>query len=68
MTSTADVERNLDAAVRLVAEAAARGATFVGLPENFAFLRSEGEPVPERAAARRALGVPHGRARRGGTG
>ena len=47
MTSTADVARNLDAACRLVAEAAARGATFVGLPENFAFLRSEGEPVPE---------------------
>jgi deaminated glutathione amidase len=47
MTSTADVARNLDTAVRLVAEAAARGATFVGLPENFAFLRSEGEPVPD---------------------
>ena len=47
MTSTADVERNLASATRLVAEAAGRGAVFVGLPENFAFLRSEGEPVPE---------------------
>jgi predicted amidohydrolase len=47
MNSTADVERNLAAAERLAAEAAARGARFVGLPENFAFLRSEGEPVPE---------------------
>jgi predicted amidohydrolase len=50
MTSTADVERNLGTAERLVAEAAARGARFVSLPENFAFLRSEGEPVPEAQA------------------
>jgi predicted amidohydrolase len=47
MTSTADVEKNLAAAEALVEQAALRGATFVGLPENFAFLRSEGEPVPE---------------------
>ena len=47
MTSTTDVERNLAAAESLVEQAAARGAAFVGLPENFAFLRSEGEPVPE---------------------
>ena len=47
MTSTAEVERNLDTAERLVAAAAARGAQLVGLPENFAFLRSEGQPVPE---------------------
>jgi deaminated glutathione amidase len=46
MTSTADVERNLASAERLVEEAAGRGATFVGLPENFAYLKSEGEPVP----------------------
>jgi predicted amidohydrolase len=46
MTSTADVERNLATAERLIDEAVARGASFVGLPENFAFLRSEGEPVP----------------------
>jgi len=46
MTSTADVERNLDAAERLVGQAAEQGARFVGLPENFAFLRAEGEPIP----------------------
>ena len=50
MTSTADVERNLATAERLVAEAASRGARFVSLPENFAFLRSEGEPVPDPQA------------------
>jgi predicted amidohydrolase len=50
MTSTADVERNLAAAERLVEQAADRGATFVGLPENFAFLRSEGQPVPAAQA------------------
>jgi predicted amidohydrolase len=47
MTSTADVERNLTAAEALVADAASRGAVFVSLPENFAFLRSEGQPIPE---------------------
>jgi predicted amidohydrolase len=47
MTSTTDVERNLAVAEALVEKAVARGAVFVGLPENFAFLRSEGEPVPE---------------------
>jgi deaminated glutathione amidase len=47
MTSTADVPRNLAAAETQVERAAARGAAFVGLPENFAFLRSEGQPVPE---------------------
>ncbi|HET7292139.1 MAG TPA: carbon-nitrogen hydrolase family protein [Vicinamibacteria bacterium] len=50
MTSTADVEANLAASERLVAEAAARGASFVGLPENFGFLRSEGIPAPEPQA------------------
>src|SRR5205814_1314028 len=47
MTSTADVERNLSTAERLVAEAASRGAALVGLPEHFGFLSSEGEPMPE---------------------
>ncbi len=47
LSSTADVERNLAAAERLVREAARRGASFVALPENFAYLRSEGEPIPE---------------------
>jgi predicted amidohydrolase len=50
MTSTADVEANLAAAESLVGEAASRGARFVGLPENFAFLRAEGQPVPEPQA------------------
>jgi predicted amidohydrolase len=50
MTSTADVERNLATAERLVGDAAARGAQLVGLPENFAFLRSEGVPVPDPQA------------------
>jgi predicted amidohydrolase len=50
MTSTAEVEANLATAERLVAEAAAQGATFVGLPENFAFLRSEGKVVPQPQA------------------
>jgi deaminated glutathione amidase len=47
MTSTADVERNLEIAERLVGAAVGRGARFVGLPENFAYLRSEGQPVPD---------------------
>jgi predicted amidohydrolase len=50
MTSTADVERNLAMAERLIAGAVARGARFVALPENFAFLRSGGDPVPEAQA------------------
>jgi len=47
MTSTSDVEKNLAAAEALVEKAAARGAVFVGLPENFVYLRSEGEKVVE---------------------
>lgn len=50
MTSTADVQRNLATAERLTEEAAARGAGFVALPENFAFLRSTGDPAPEAQA------------------
>jgi deaminated glutathione amidase len=50
MTSTTDVERNLAAAEELVERAARRGAQLVGLPENFAFLRSEGQPVPDAQA------------------
>jgi predicted amidohydrolase len=50
MTSTSDVERNLATAERLTDAAAARGAAFVSLPENFAFLRSEGEKVVEAQA------------------
>ena len=47
MTSTAEVERNLSCAEALVRRAAEKGARFVALPENFAWLRSEGEPVAE---------------------
>lgn len=47
MTSTADSEANLVRAESLVREAARRQARFIGLPENFAFLRAEGEPVAE---------------------
>ena len=62
MTSTADVERNLAIAESLVAQAAARGAALAALPENFAFLRSEGEAIPEPQAldgpwVRRMAGV-----------
>jgi predicted amidohydrolase len=46
MTSVDDVAVNLRAAAALVAEAAGAGAQLVGLPENFAYLRREGLPVP----------------------
>ena len=45
MTSTADRARNLDAAIRLVEEAAERGATLVGLPENFSFMGRDEERI-----------------------
>jgi predicted amidohydrolase len=45
LTSTDDVARNLATARELVADAAARGARLVLLPENFAYLRREGEPI-----------------------
>jgi predicted amidohydrolase len=47
MTSTTEVERNLAVAEGLVAAAVGRGASLVALPENFAFLRAEGQPVPD---------------------
>lgn len=46
MTSTDDVAANLAATRRFVAEAAEGCAALVALPENFAFLRREGEPIP----------------------
>jgi predicted amidohydrolase len=46
LCSTDDVAANLAAARAGVAEAVARGAEFVALPENFAFLRREGLPIP----------------------
>lgn len=46
MTSTDDWESNLRKAKEFVACAADRGAKIVALPENFAYLRSEGEEIP----------------------
>jgi predicted amidohydrolase len=46
LTSSDDLEANLEAARRGVSEAAGRGAGFVALPENFAYLRREGMPFP----------------------
>ncbi len=43
MTSSSDRSANLSSAVRLVNQAADRGARLVGLPENFAFMGSEEE-------------------------
>lgn len=46
MVSTPDVGRNLEAAARLVAEAAAQGAGWVGLPEYFCLLgRQDGDKL-----------------------
>jgi predicted amidohydrolase len=41
MTSTADRARNVDAAVRLVNEAADLGAKLIALPENFSYMGPE---------------------------
>jgi predicted amidohydrolase len=50
MTSTADVGRNVARAAELVREARRAGADLVALPENFAYLRTEGDPAPFRTA------------------
>ncbi len=46
MCSTDDLPRNLREAGALVAEAARAGAELIALPENFAYLRREGLPIP----------------------
>ena len=46
MRSTEDLPGNLGATRKLVAEAAAGGAEWIALPENFAYLRREGIPFP----------------------
>ncbi len=51
MTSGADKPANLATAIRLIRQAHALGARFVGLPENFAWMG----PEPERASAAEAL-------------
>jgi predicted amidohydrolase len=45
MTSTADIEANLDQAYALIGIAVRRGARLVSLPENFAFLGLEAEKL-----------------------
>jgi predicted amidohydrolase len=46
LCSTDDVDANLAASEAAVAEAVSRGARFVALPENFAFMRKEGLGYP----------------------
>ncbi|MFA6450409.1 MAG: carbon-nitrogen hydrolase family protein [bacterium] len=46
MTSTNDLVRNAERALELVAEAADRGATLIGLPENWLIFRESGDPRP----------------------
>ncbi|HEY8120643.1 MAG TPA: carbon-nitrogen hydrolase family protein [Myxococcota bacterium] len=74
LRSTDDVAHNLAAARELVAEAARRGAELAALPENFAFMRSEGLAFPcaqgldgEIVGTLRALAREHGLWILGGT-
>ncbi|MCP3981483.1 MAG: carbon-nitrogen hydrolase family protein [bacterium] len=48
MTSTEDVERNVVRACKWIGRAAEEGARLVALPENAAYLRTEGEPAAFR--------------------
>ena len=59
MTSTEDVEANLERARELVRQAATFGAMLVGLPENFAYLGNDrdhrlaiAEPLPDPGTAK----------------
>ncbi|WP_224245417.1 carbon-nitrogen hydrolase family protein [Hyalangium gracile] len=54
MVSTADKAHNLEAATRLVRQAAGLGARLVGLPENFSWMGSE----PDRPSAAESLDGP----------
>jgi predicted amidohydrolase len=74
MCSTDDLPTNLAAARRWVNDAASSGARFIALPENFAFLRREGEPIPcaqttddEIVSCVRELAAKHGVWLLGGT-
>jgi deaminated glutathione amidase len=67
MTSTDDVAANLAAVRAFVAEAVGLGAAWVALPENFAYLRREGTPIPcaqgldgEIVGCVRELALTHG--------
>jgi len=55
MTSSANVETNLECAAELVGEAASAGAMLVGLPENFAYL---GDDRDHRLAIAETLPSP----------
>jgi predicted amidohydrolase len=46
LTSTDDVAANLAQASAWIEDAVRQGASLVALPENFAFLRREGAPIP----------------------
>ncbi|HOX28851.1 MAG TPA: nitrilase-related carbon-nitrogen hydrolase, partial [bacterium] len=46
MTSTGDTTGNLERAVGLIKEAASRGATLIGLPENWSMIRDESDEPP----------------------
>lgn len=46
LCSTDDLSANLANAEKGILEAVGQGATFVTLPENFAYMRREGEPFP----------------------
>ena len=52
LTSTDKLSENLESARRAVDEAAERGAEFIALPENFAFLAPRGEPDSLRTGPR----------------
>ena len=67
LTSTDDLPANLKATRERVAEAVARGAELVALPENFAYLRREGLTFPcaqgldgEIVGSLRELAARHG--------
>ncbi len=45
-SSNDDLAANLAAARSAISAAADRGAQFVALPENFAYMRREGQPIP----------------------
>ena len=49
LNSTDQLDANLKSAQERVADAAARGAEWVSLPENFAFMRREGLPIQAAA-------------------
>jgi predicted amidohydrolase len=55
--STDDLKANLERAAAGIREAAGRGAELVALPENFAYMRREGAPLPSSSNSSRGDGV-----------